>query len=134
MTAFLLACALAAVQKEPDRVGRIIIEGNTATPDRVIFGFIKFRPGQILCYPALDSTRKNLADLGLFDLANPPTVEVEPNQLDSTFKDIRVRVTERPGNWALFAAIDCVEGVVTLDAEKLRETAVTVMKRLNGKE
>jgi outer membrane protein assembly factor BamA len=134
MMAFLLAWAVTLAQKEPDRVGRVIIEGNTATPDRVILLQLDFRPGQILQYPQLDATRKQLAKLGLFDAADPPTVEVLPNELDSTFKDIRVRVTERPGNWALFAVIDGVEGVLTLDVRQLRETAVMVMKKLNGKE
>ena len=134
MTAFLLACALAAVQKEPDRVGRILIEGNTDTPQNIILSQLDLRPGQILQYPKLDAARKNLAKLGLFDTANPPTVEVVGNELDNTFKDIRVRVTERPGNWAIFAVIDCVAGVVTLDVGQLRETAVIVMKRLSGKE
>jgi outer membrane protein assembly factor BamA len=134
MMAFLLACALAAIKKEPDRVGRLIIEGNTATPDRVILLQLDFRPGQILQYPQLNAARKQLAKLGLFDAADPPTVEVIPNELDSTFKDIRVRVTERPGNWALLAVIAGVEGVLTLDVRQLRETAVTVLKKLNGKE
>jgi outer membrane protein assembly factor BamA len=132
MTAFLLACALAAVQKEPDRVGRVIIEGNTATPNWVILSTLEMRPGQILQYPLLAATRNRLIKLGLFDADNPPTVEVGPN--NDPFKDVHIRVTERPGNWALFAVVEGVEGVVTLNMEQLRETAVTVMKRLNGKE
>ncbi|HUR52710.1 MAG TPA: POTRA domain-containing protein [Gemmataceae bacterium] len=134
MMAFLLAWAVAAAQKEPDRVGRILIEGNTDTPNRVILSQLDFRPGQILQYPQLDAARKQLAKLGLFDATDPPAVEVLPNEFGGQFKDIRVRVTERSGNWALFAVIDGVEGVLTLDVRQLRETAVTVMKKLNGKE
>jgi outer membrane protein assembly factor BamA len=39
--------------REPDRVGRIIIEGNTVTADRVILNEIGLRSGQILHYPLL---------------------------------------------------------------------------------
>jgi hypothetical protein len=136
MTAMLVALALLTAQakKEPDRVGRIVIEGNTATPDRVILGaLLDLRPGQILRYPQLDAARK-LLGCGLFDRATPPTVEVIPNELDGTFKDIRIRLTERPDAWAYYAAIDTVWGVVTLDFEALAEVGKRVRNKLNGKE
>jgi Surface antigen variable number repeat len=134
MTAMLLAFAMTAQAKfEPDRVGRIVIEGNTATPDRVILGLLDFGPGQRLLYPQLDAARK-LLGCGLFDRANPPTVEVIPNEFDSRFKDIRIRVTERPDAWAYYAAIDTVWGVVTLDVEELMDVGKRVRSKLNGKE
>ena len=37
---------LAQEKKTPDRVGRIIIEGNTDTPDRVILRRIAFWPAR----------------------------------------------------------------------------------------
>jgi hypothetical protein len=135
MTAILLACAMVAqAKKEPDRVGRVIIEGNTATPDRLITGaLLDLRPGQILQYPRLEASRK-LLGCGLFDRANPPTVEVIGNELDATFKDIRVRVTERPDAWAYYAALDTVLGVVTLDVGELMDVGRRVRHKLNGKE
>ena len=35
-----------------------------------------------------------LARLGIFDPEEPPSIEVLPNELDSIFKDVRVRVKE----------------------------------------
>ena len=135
MTAILLACALMVqAKKEPDRVGRIVIEGNTATPSDLILRQLEMFPGQILRYPQLGAASKSLARLGLFDSADPPAVEVVPNEFDNQFKDIRVRVKERPGNWVFFAAIDCVEGVLTFDVQNLRDTALRVMREVNGKQ
>jgi hypothetical protein len=76
--------------KEPDRVGRIIIEGNTKTSDSKILNLLNLRPGQLLRYPALEESRKNLETAGFRGVF----VEVVPNELDSTFKDIRVKVDE----------------------------------------
>lgn len=81
----------AAKGAEPDRVGRIIIEGNAKTPDRKILEKLELQPGQILQYPKLEEARSKLQKAGFRDV----TVEVLPNELDSTFKDIRVRVTEK---------------------------------------
>jgi hypothetical protein len=76
--------------KEPDRVGRITIEGNTKTSDNKILNLLNLRPGQLLRYPALEESRKNLETAGF----RGATVEVVPNEIDSTFKDIRVKVDE----------------------------------------
>jgi RNA polymerase sigma factor (sigma-70 family) len=81
---------------EPERVGRIVIEGNTVTPDRVILDQIPLVPGQVLEYPKLEEARKNLVRLGVFDHEDPPTVEAVPGDADGGFRDIRVRVKEAP--------------------------------------
>jgi outer membrane protein insertion porin family len=78
----------------PDRVGRVFIEGNEITQDRVILNQLDLRPGQILQYPKLEDARMRLARLGIFDMEEPPQVDVIPNELDGNFKDIRVRVKE----------------------------------------
>ncbi len=79
----------------PDRVGRITIEGNEITRDRVIMNqLIGLDPGQILQYPKIEDAKMRLARLGIFDAEDPPEVIVVPNELDGTFKDIRVRVRE----------------------------------------
>ncbi|MDY3559984.1 outer membrane protein assembly factor BamA [Gemmata sp. JC673] len=78
----------------PDRVGRIIIDGNEITRDRVILNQLDLRPGQILEYPKLEEAQMRLARLGLFDMEEPPTVRDMPNELDTSFKDIHVRVKE----------------------------------------
>jgi hypothetical protein len=77
-------------EKEPDRVGRIIIEGNTKTPDQKILEKVDLLPGQILHYPALEASRARLEKAGFTGVV----VEVIANEMDSKFKDIRVRVTE----------------------------------------
>ncbi len=98
--------------REPDRVGRIIIEGNTVTDQRVILNQLNLLPGQILQYPQLEMARQNLMRLGIFDGEDPPTVEVLPQDNDSPFKDIRVRVKEtRTGMVALTANVNSNAGV-----------------------
>ena len=125
-----VACLMAPnLAQEPDRVGRITIEGNTDTPDDIILGYVNLRPGQILKYPSIQSATHNLIHCQLFDLNSPPTVEVVPNELDSTFKDIRVRVKERPGNWIIFATTDAAWAIVTLDSDLMQRTAITVLVR-----
>lgn len=98
--------------REPDRVGRIIIEGNTITDQRVILNQLNLYPGQILQYPKLEMARQNLMRLGLFDGEDPPVVEVLPQDADSPFKDIRVRVKEtRTGMVALAANVNSNAGL-----------------------
>ena len=81
-----------AKEAEPDRVGRIIIEGNTKTPDEKIHALLELRPGQILQYPKLDTARTRLEKAGF----SGATVEVLPDEIGSTFKDVRVKVIEPP--------------------------------------
>lgn len=78
-------------EKEPDRVGRITIEGNVKTPDKKILALVELQPGQILPYPELEAARSRLQKAGFRDA----TVEVIPNEVDSHFKDIRVKVIEK---------------------------------------
>ena len=97
---------------EPDRVGRIIIEGNDITRDRVILNQLDLRPGQLLQYPKLEEARMRLSRLGIFDPEEAPTVEVLPNELDDTFKDIRVRVREtRTGQFVLGGSVNSDAGL-----------------------
>jgi outer membrane protein assembly factor BamA len=96
----------------PDRVGRIIIEGNDITRDRVILNQLDLRPGQVLDYTKPEDARMRLARLGIFDPENPPTVEVLPNEFDSELKDIRVRVQEtRTGQFIAGASINSDAGL-----------------------
>jgi outer membrane protein assembly complex protein YaeT len=98
--------------QEKDRVGRIIIEGNTVTSQRVILNQLGLYPGQILQYPKLEQAKQNLMRLNLFDQESPPTVEVLPQEFDSIYKDIRVRVKEtRTGMVALAANVNSNAGL-----------------------
>jgi outer membrane protein insertion porin family len=97
---------------QPDRVGRIIVEGNDVTKNRVIWNQLPFRPGQVLPYDRLDEARMRLARLGVFDAEDPPTVEVVPNELDSLFKDIRIRVKEtRTGQFMVGGSVNSDMGL-----------------------
>jgi outer membrane protein assembly complex protein YaeT len=97
---------------EPDRVGRVIIEGNTVTQDRVIMNQLGLRPGQILQYPLLEDARMRLARLGIFDQQNPPSVEVMPSEFDNQFKDILVRVQEtRTGQFMIGGGVNSNAGL-----------------------
>ena len=98
--------------REPDRVGRIIIEGNSVTDQRVILNQLGLFPGQILQYPMLEQARNNLLRLNIFNAENPPTVEVIPQQFDSVYKDIRVTVQEtQTGMIALTGNVNSNAGV-----------------------
>ena len=96
----------------PDRVGRVTIEGNTVTQDRVIMNQLGLYPGQVLQYPRLEDARMRLARLGIFDMSNPPSVDVLPNEMESEFKDITVRVNEtQTGNFMVGGSVNSNAGL-----------------------
>ena len=114
------------------RVGRIVIEGNTHTPDRVILDMVPFRPGQKLRTADLLAARERLRKCGYFPV-NPwrgvgPTVQVLSNEFDSEFLDVRVRVNERPGNWLRFGAADVVVAAVSGDAGETYRAGVWLVE------
>lgn len=86
-----LAPPAPAKDKEPDRVGRIIIEGNQRTSEKTILELLELQPGQILLYPALEPARARLEKYGLLAVR----VEVVPGT-DAQYKDVRVKVIEPP--------------------------------------
>ncbi len=97
---------------EPDRVGVVKIEGNTVTKSSVIMNQLNMYPGQILQYPELENARMRLSRLGIFDPQNPPSVEVEANEFDSSIKDIRVRVQEtRTGQFMVGGGVNSNAGL-----------------------
>ncbi|QJW96252.1 outer membrane protein assembly factor BamA [Frigoriglobus tundricola] len=97
----------------PKRVGRVIIEGNEITQDRVIMNQLGIYPGQILQYPKLEDARMRLSRLGIFDGDQAPTVTVAPNNLeDNEFEDILVRVREtRTGQFILGGSVNSDAGL-----------------------
>jgi outer membrane protein insertion porin family len=97
----------------PKRVGRVIIEGNSVTQDRVILNQIPIRSGQILEFPQVEIAKARLARLGIFDPDNPPTVEVVPNEWDSVYQDVIVRVQEtRTGQFMVGASVNSDAGLM----------------------
>ena len=98
--------------REPDRVGQIVIKGNTVTADRVIRNQLGLYPGQVLQYPRLEEAKANLMRTGLFDPEDPPQVTVIPRDDGSNFQDIEVRVKEtRTGSIMLSANVNSNAGV-----------------------
>jgi outer membrane protein insertion porin family len=97
----------------PDRVGTLRLEGNDITRDRVLLNQLEdFLPGQPLRYDRIEDAKMRLARLGIFDLQDPPTIEVLPNEFDSAVKDIRVRVREtRTGSFMLGGSFNTDAGV-----------------------
>jgi len=96
----------------PDRVGRIILDGNEVTKDRVIYNQLPFRPGQILPYDQIRDAEMRLNRLGIFDPEQPPQIEVLPDGMDPTFKDIRVKVKEtRTGQFMIGGAFNTDMGL-----------------------
>jgi hypothetical protein len=89
--------APAADEKNPTRIGRVVVEGNAAIPDGLILEMADLRPGQILDFRDLRAAPGRIARLGVFDPADPPTIELVPNEFDLSFLDIRVRVKEQAG-------------------------------------
>lgn len=96
----------------PNRVGRVIIEGNDITQDRVILNQLDLRPGQIFQYPKLEDAQMRLARLGIFDPEDPPSVTEVPTDFDSEFRDIRVRVREtRTGQFMIGGGVNSNSGL-----------------------
>jgi hypothetical protein len=125
-TVLAVVCAGAPFQVQAlggTRVGRIIIEGNTETPDRVVLELLPMRPGMKLSSADLLAARDRLHKCGFFPV-NPwrglgPVVQLLPTELDDTFVDVRIRVTERPGNWLRYEVREVLTTAVLGDRVEL---------------
>lgn len=126
MTIFIgFAAPTSALTQEKHFVGEVYIVGNTYTPDYVIRAQINLYPGQVLRYPEIRVAERNLSKLNWFlvDEQNKirPTVAVLDN--DGPFKDVMVKVHERPGNWARLAFWEVVLARNTMDYSRLLDAA-----------
>ena len=106
--------------REPQRIGRVRVEGNTITQQRVILNELgPLLPGQILQYPAIEQAKRNLERRQLFDQEDPPSITVVPSEFDDGFVDLLVRVKEtRTGMAAVQANVNSdagVNGSITLN-------------------
>jgi hypothetical protein len=133
---FLAACITSTQAPEPQfLVGRVIIDGNTDTPDRVILNCIDFRPGQKTTRAVLRQAGKRIRATGVFK-SNPwrgvgVTVNVLPNELDSDYFDILIRVQERPGNYLAFGVTEILLAYVQFDYERLLGEACYLTHRIS---
>jgi outer membrane protein insertion porin family len=103
-------------EKPPARVGEIEIIGNTRTKMNVIMRHLLFYPGQVLSYPDLRLSEKELAKLGIFknspDGAVHPTITVLDEDSDSVYKKILVQVDEdNTGSFILGAGVTSDAGL-----------------------
>jgi len=115
-------------EQEPRYVGEVFIVGNTQTPDRYIRALCVFTPGQVLRYPEVRLTERHLHKTNWFlvDEKNGirPTVEILESK--GPYKDILIKVHERPGNWARLAAWDIVLARSTLDYSHVLDAVESV--------
>jgi hypothetical protein len=79
------AIPLVEVPQVPDRVGRVVIEGNAGKDEKKIRDLVKIVPGEVLNYPALEAARTRLGNAGY------PSVEVAVRDGEGNFKDVVVR-------------------------------------------
>ena len=97
------------------KVGRVNIQGNTKSQDRVIRREVPMRPGENFNSVDLDTTRRRLQNLNYFS-----TVEVSSsNSARSGFRDVNILVREKQTgtvNFGLgFSSIDNVVGFVNIE-------------------
>lgn len=97
------------------KVGRVNIQGNTKSQDRVIRREVPMRPGENFNSVDLETTRRRLQNLNYFD-----DVQItSANSSRSGFRDVNILVREkRTGsvNFGLgFSSIDNVVGFVNLE-------------------
>lgn len=91
-------------ERQPARVGQVIIVGNERTKQNVILRQVPLYSGQVLTYPDLRVAERNLARLNIFETNGDvrPTVTVLDPETDSEFKDLLVQVQETTTGSLLF--------------------------------
>jgi hypothetical protein len=81
------------------RVGRIMIVGNTMTPEGLILRTLGFSVGENVKKSDLEEAEKNLAETGLFIVSHSnhvrPTVRIIDPEYLGNCKDVLVRIVER---------------------------------------
>ena len=96
------------------RVGRVDIQGNTKTQDKVIRREIPLKPGDYFNSVELDTTRSRLNNLQYFS-----DVQVSGRPAGNGYRDVNVLVDERPtgsvGVGVGFSSIDNIVGFLTLE-------------------
>jgi hypothetical protein len=101
------------------RVGNVFIIGNTLSPDSIILRAIHLSPGEEFTLADLRSAERNLARLKIFKDDPAPLVRIIDREGDSTYKDIRVDVSERDGNVYFWAMEESLEFTATWVARGL---------------
>lgn len=87
----------------------------------MILSTIWLRPGSFIRADTLSAARTDLRNRGLFKV-NPwqdttPTIAVIPSEFDWFYRDILIRVEEKPGNWPIFRLTELLEAAVKVDMD-----------------
>lgn len=135
MTAFILMLLCAFQVRDPDfRLGRVIISGNTATPDKVITGALGLAPGRLTNARELREAEARLRALRHF-YSNPwrgigPTVRVRSADTgQSEYLDVYVDVEEPPGRWIGYELVGLFESI---NDDRFDWWLEHFIRRLNG--
>ena len=99
----------------PSKVGRITIEGNEKTQDRVIRRELSMEPGQNLNSVELETTNRRLRNINYFD-----DVQVDSSASNlKGYRDINIHVKEKQtgsiGFGAGFSSVDNIVGFINLE-------------------
>lgn len=91
-------------ERQPARVGQVMVVGNERTKQNVILRQVPLFPGQVLTYPDLRAAERNLARLNIFEASETahPTVTVLDPENESEYKDLLVQVQETTTGSLLF--------------------------------
>lgn len=97
------------------RVGRITIEGNDTTQDRVIRREVPLKPGEYYNSVELDTTRRRLKNMNYF---NDVQVGASPSN-QAGYRDVSIQVDEKKtGSISFglgFSSVDSIVGYVNLE-------------------
>jgi len=103
------------VEGDRYRVGRVTIEGNDKTQDRVIRRELPMKPGDFLNSVEIDTTRRRLKNMNYF---NNVQVSASPSG-QKGYRDIDILVSEKQtGSVSFglgFSSVDSIVGYVTLE-------------------
>jgi len=91
-------------ERQPARVGQVLVVGNERTKQNVILRQVPLYPGQVLTYPDLRAAERNLTRLNIFESSENvhPTVTVLDPENESEYKDLLVQVQETTTGSLLF--------------------------------
>ena len=130
-----LAAVISTQAPEPEfRVGRLMVVGNTDTPDWVILDrCVGLAPGRKTTGTVLRKAELQLRKIGVFK-SNPwrgtgPTVEAFPNELDNEYVDVVISVEEQSGNWVPFALARVIQAYLQMDRCTFRMESMQMVGR-----
>ncbi|BDS07041.1 outer membrane protein assembly factor BamA [Oceaniferula spumae] len=115
VTATSVSITYRVVEGRRYKVGRVTIEGNDKTQDRVIRRELPMKPGEYLNSVEMDTTRRRLKNMNYF---NDVQVGASPSN-QAGYRDINIQVDEKKtGSISFglgFSSVDSIVGYVNLE-------------------